>query len=76
MQPPNLRDILLSRLKRFVDEGYSVWDRKSVENEICPGEYENDLADPGIQGMLKDLEREGFIKLYFKEDCYLKVLAK
>jgi hypothetical protein len=76
MNPPNLKEILIAGFRRFYDEGYSHWSRENVFKAIQQSDSINSLDDPEILAILRQLEREGYIKLNLTDSNYLEVLEK
>jgi len=57
-------------LSRFWEDGIRQW----PEEDLRPLFLGYDLNNIYIQGALKKMEDEGFIRLYKIEDCYLEVI--
>lgn len=74
MKKTNVKKMLLNGFVRFYGDGYRIWSKESLQKTLCPIGERYELDDPEIQKILKELEAEGHIKLYYKDDCYLEVL--
>jgi hypothetical protein len=73
MNPPNLKDIVKAGLTRYFHDGSGKFSKQGMQGLIRPRNIPNSLDDPEIQRMLKELEAEKFIKLYYEEDRYLEI---
>lgn len=76
MNPPYMKEMVIAGLWKSASEGVQSWGIQSFSGCINPRGYKNEVNDPEIQQMLKEIEQEGLIKLVGTDDCYLKILIK
>lgn len=69
-----IKGMLLNGFIRFYGEGYIKWSKENVQKSLKPRSASYELDDPEIQKILKELEEEGHIKLYYEDARYLEVL--
>ena len=66
-----IKGMLLNGFIRFYGEGSPIWSKSDLQKSLKPRSASYELDDPKIQKILKELEEEGHIKLYYEDDRYL-----
>lgn len=76
MDKNNLEGLLKAGISRFYSEGFICWSKADVMGAINPRGEKHDLQEPLVQGVLKDLEAQGLIKIIGRDDFYLEILRE
>lgn len=69
-----LRALLICGFVRFFADGSTKWSKKDLYGLLHPRDESHELESKRVQTILKELENEGYIKLFYKDEFYLEVL--
>ena len=74
MDKNRFKELLHACMQRCYGDGAWSWTKEELARTIKFNKEDIRVSDPYVQKVLKELEGEGYIKLFYRDDVYLPIL--